>query len=68
MDKKKYYKPSNITLNILIGKYFSNYIDELIKYILLELNLNEQEQKELENYIKKNKFNLITEKTLKKLY
>lgn len=69
MDKKqKYLKPVNITLNTLIAKYFSNYIDYLLQEIIKELKLDEKNNNKIKIHINAIKHKLITENTLHKLY
>lgn len=74
----KYYKPTSMTIEILIAKYYSNYIDELIPHLINEINYfrnskNEQELTKgyidnLIQHINTNKPKLITNKILKKIY
>lgn len=80
MDKQKikYYKPSLFTINILMAKYFGNYINWLTPIIIDEINsfkennneekLDEEYIKKLHSHIKSNKYKLITDKTLRKIY
>ena len=74
----KYYKPTSMTLDILIAKYYSNYIDELIPHLINEINkfkTSKNEQSLTKDYIdkliehiRKQKPKLITNKILKKIY